>query len=168
MSHEDPCFSLKVPCENILEDLFLDICIQSRDRIVHQYNISLCVYSSCQRNSGLLPSTQINTFFTNLSLIAGGQNLKISLKLTNLNDMFVPLFIELLAKCNIFSNCLVLNPRNLLNVRNIVRKLNSWKLIEFHRAVVNFLLHFLVLVNLFILELTHEFFWKIKQITDES
>lgn len=49
--------------------LLTDMCIKSRNRIVHKIDIFVGIYSSCEAKSSFLSTTKVNSFFSNHSLI---------------------------------------------------------------------------------------------------
>ncbi len=69
MRHHDSGLILTNALYELLEDIFLDISVKCRQRIIHQQDIPVSIDSSRQNNSRFLASRQIYTHFANLSQI---------------------------------------------------------------------------------------------------
>lgn len=69
MRHHNSGLILTDTLYELLEDVFLDISIKCRQRIIHQQDIPVSIDSSREDNSRFLASRQIYTHFSNLSQI---------------------------------------------------------------------------------------------------
>lgn len=103
--HEVDCVSYKNPrlcCELLheyrLKNLLFDVCIQGRNRIIHQNEFSISVDCASKSNSCLLAATEIDSFFANLSLITAWKDFHIAPKLTNFECFVVLVFIIFIAE----------------------------------------------------------------------
>ena len=61
--------------EHMLENLFLHICIQSRNGVVHQIHLALAVDGSCEAHSSFLTAAEVDSLLSDLSQVSSRQDL---------------------------------------------------------------------------------------------
>lgn len=125
MSHKDSGLVLAHSLEHLMENLLLHNGIQGGNRVVHQDDVLVGIYSSCKTESGLLASREVDTFVTNLGHIASRKESKISLQLAGLDRSVVALFIVLLFEEDDISDLGILDPGLLLDIRDVTLHLDG-------------------------------------------
>ena len=126
MSHQQSSFALQLVQDYVHEDLLSDVCIQCRNWIVHQKDVSGCVDCSSESDSCFLSSTEVDTFFTDFCLVTCRKNLEVTLKLAKSYSVDVSLLVEWKPIQNVVTNSFILNPRTLLNVSKFTVNLYGW------------------------------------------
>ena len=93
--HQDSCLVFQDALENLLVDLFTSLRVKGGDGIVHDDDVGALVHGSGQADSCLLAARQIDTLLTDLSLVTGGHEPKIRLKLASQHSLNVLALLEL-------------------------------------------------------------------------
>ena len=74
VGYEDACLVLEFLLEHFFEYFLLDVGVESRDRVVHEYQFVILIDCPRQAHSGFLPSAEVDSFLSNFCLVAGGQD----------------------------------------------------------------------------------------------
>jgi hypothetical protein len=114
-----------------------------------------------------LTSAEIDSFFPNLCKVTWWQNFKISSQLTYFNCFFISIFFIRISKKNILSYCLVLNPWNLLNKRDILIYMDWAYTYLLLGYLTNFILDFRVWNKIFRV-IVNILLWKEQEISYKS
>ena len=91
----------------------LDICIKSRQRVIHQNELLVYIDCASETNSRLLPATQVDSFLTYLGHISRWEYLDVSAELADLDCLQVLGFVVSFIEQNVIANSLVLYPWSL-------------------------------------------------------
>ena len=102
--------------KNLIKNSFSDVSIKSTNWIIHDQDIRLLVYRSCQSYPSFLTTWKINTFFTYFSLVSCLHESKIRLQLASTHCLNVPALIKLTPEQDDISKLTVLNPSLLLAI----------------------------------------------------
>jgi len=70
VSRKNPGLLLAYSIKDLLENVLSDSCVECRNGVIHQQEVSVCVNRSCKTNSRFLSSGKVNTLFTDLGLIS--------------------------------------------------------------------------------------------------
>ena len=115
MCYQNSCLTLEHTVDNILHDVHSDVSVKCRDWVIQQIDIFLLIDGSGKSKSGLLSTTQVDSFLSNFSKITTLHDFKVSLKLTILDCVYVFVMVQLSIVENVISKCLILNPWFLLS-----------------------------------------------------
>ena len=87
VGNKDSGFVGEVSEDQVVNDFAADVGVKSRDGIVHEQNVFVSINSSCQTDSGLLSSTQVDSLFSDFSEVSSWEDVKISFELAHLNRL---------------------------------------------------------------------------------
>ena len=79
MCHQNSGLLAQDTIDYVINNVFPDMCIQCRDRIIKKIDIFILVDSSCQSQSSFLSTTKVDAFLTNLCEVTSVHDFKISL-----------------------------------------------------------------------------------------
>lgn len=159
-----------------MKNLLSNTRIQSRNWIVKQVYIFICINCSCKTYSGLLTSAEINSFLSNFRQVATWQYLEVSLQFADFEDVHVFNLVQCRPKKNIISNCFILNPWNLLRISNVsanrYRSFNNYILVVEEKIILK-LCKFFLIDHLFLLSfcftiLVQNLRTDVQQVTDDG
>lgn len=105
--------------ENMFEQVLPDVNVDSRQRVVHNVELSVTIDGACDRHSLLLPTRQVDSTFSDFSRVAARQNLEVRHKSARLQRVLVAFLVELRAEKDVLFQRCVLHPRCLCNVRHL-------------------------------------------------
>ena len=75
MGHKNASLLLQHTLEDVLEDLFTHISIQSGNGVVHHDNVRVGIDGSSKTDASLLATREIDSFLSNFSCITCRKNL---------------------------------------------------------------------------------------------
>jgi hypothetical protein len=115
MSHKNPGLVLEPLHEDLFKNLLLDICVQSRNGVVHEHNLPIGIYSSGKTHSSFLPSREVNPLLSNFCKVSSRKDFKIPSQLADLDGLDILGLIIRKTEKYIVSNGFILDPGVLLD-----------------------------------------------------
>jgi len=115
MSDQNSCGVFEKTTEDLFKDLDAGMGVKSGNRVVHKDDFWALVDSSCETNTGLLATGEINSFFTDLCEVACGEHRYVRFQLASCHSVNISSIFEIKTKQDIVSDLCILDPMRAFN-----------------------------------------------------